>query len=124
MRRHLQQINHDLAMKWLSEANTGILSVIDSEGKPYQVPLNFVVIENSIFFHCAKVGKKLEAMKKNQNCSFCIIEKDVVLAKQFSTDYGSVTLTGVSNIVDNYELKKKALVELCLKYSKDFMHLA
>ena len=52
----------------LETCKYGSLSLI-SEGKPYVVALNFVFFENSIFFHGAKEGKKIEAIKSNPNAS-------------------------------------------------------
>ncbi len=122
MRRHLQKVSDDLAYSWLKNARTGIFSVVD-DGYPYQIPVNFVVIEDSIYFHCAKQGKKLELIETSNKVGFCIVEKDTVVPEQFSTDYGSVIAQGQATILEDDALKKDVLYALCLKYSKDYMHL-
>ena len=43
----------------LQACEYGTLSLI-SEGKPYVVALNFVLLENSIFFHVQKRDEKLK----------------------------------------------------------------
>ena len=34
--------------------------------------------DGKIYFHCAKNGHKLDAIKQNKKVSFCVIEKDEV----------------------------------------------
>ena len=51
----------------------GTLSLI-SEGKPYVVALNFVQYKNAIYFHGAKEGKKIEAIKSNPNAAFLVVK--------------------------------------------------
>ena len=44
----------------LSKAEYGILSTVSDDGQPYGVPLNFCIVENCIYFHCAIEGRLIE----------------------------------------------------------------
>ncbi|MBN3035321.1 MAG: pyridoxamine 5'-phosphate oxidase family protein [Bacteroidales bacterium] len=52
------------------------LSMSDSDGRPYVLPLNFGYRDGIVFFHCAPTGKKIDILLANP---------DVCIA--FSTDY-------------------------------------
>ena len=52
------------------------VAMVDQEGKPYLVPMNFGFEEGTIYLHSSRNGKKIEILK---NCPEVCIE--------FSTDY-------------------------------------
>ncbi len=124
MRRRLQETTDEVAMTWLAQAQTGILALQDEMQGIYQVPLNFVVMDGKIYFHCAKVGWKVDCMKACSQVSFCIIEEDRVIPETFSTHYGSVTLNGISHFVEDSHEKREALIALCDKYAPQYPELA
>lgn len=70
----------------------GVLSLFGEEGYPYGVPIHYVMIDNSLFFHCsAENGHKMKAIKKNPKISFTVIEtEDGVKAKSVII-FGSAT---------------------------------
>jgi nitroimidazol reductase NimA-like FMN-containing flavoprotein (pyridoxamine 5'-phosphate oxidase superfamily) len=45
-------------MALLKRGEYGILSTSDKNNRPYGIPVNYVVMEESIFFHCATEGQK------------------------------------------------------------------
>ena len=52
----------------------GVLSVIGDDGYPYGVPINYVYDEkeNALYFHGAKEGHKIDAIKKSGKvCFYC-----------------------------------------------------
>lgn len=68
MRRFKQQISNEECVEILKNEKRGVLSVIGDNGYPYGIPLNHYYDEktNSIFFHGAKEGHKIDAIKKNE----------------------------------------------------------
>ena len=52
------------------------VAMVDQEGKPYIVPMNFGFDGGVIYLHSSRIGKKIGIMKKNPDV--CI---------EFSTDY-------------------------------------
>ena len=56
MRRKDRAITQAEAMEFLQQAEVGYLSLA-VENTPYVVPLNFVVMDNNIYFHAATTGR-------------------------------------------------------------------
>ena len=57
----------------LDKAEYGILALC-SENRPYSLPINFVEIDNEIYFHGSKRGTKIDILKSNQFASFSVVE--------------------------------------------------
>ena len=66
MRRFMQQVSDDECKRILREEKRAAFSVIGDNGYPYTVPINFFYNEpnNRIYFHSAKEGHKIDAIKK------------------------------------------------------------
>ncbi len=90
--------------------------MIDLDGKPYGVPLNFVWDEEGdcIYFHCAPEGKKLDILERRDCVSFCVVGKVNLQSSQFTTEYESIIITGETTICTGDEERMLAL-ELLLK---------
>ena len=101
MRRKNQLLEHKEAIKILESATSGVLSLLGDNGYPYGVPLSFVYYDNKIYFHCAKEGHKLDAIKNCNKASFCIIEKDNVSPKEFTTHFRSIIAFGKVRIIED-----------------------
>ena len=46
------------AINIVDKCEWATLSTIDTDGMPYCIPLSIARIDNVIYFHCAKEGKK------------------------------------------------------------------
>ena len=115
-REKTEQDGYDI----LREVSYGIMSTVSVDGTPYGVPINFVLSENKIYFHCAhNVGHKLENLLNNPNVCFTAVSKAVVVPKEFASDYRSVVVFGSAEEVTGNE-KIKGLMLLVEKYSPDF----
>ncbi|SLM28200.1 conserved hypothetical protein [Desulfamplus magnetovallimortis] len=120
MRRNERSIDRDSAMSIVVNGEYGVLSTVDSENQPYCVPLNYVVLGNDIFFHCAHKGHKIDNILSNPMVSFCVVGKTKVLPEKFTTIYESAIVTGRASIADNKD-KKRGLQGLLRKYCPDHM---
>lgn len=120
MRRKDRALENTEAIELLKNCEYGILSTIDKNGYPYGVPLSYVYMDNSIYFHSATEGNKLDNISYNNKVSFCSVGKTSILPDKFSTKYESVIVRGTaSEVID--EEKCKALLEILNKYSPDFI---
>ncbi len=119
MRRKDRQIDDDDALTILNEGEYGIMSMVDSNSQAYGVPLNYCVVHDKIYFHCAPVGKKIEIIEHNSIVSFCVVGNTKVLPEKFGTKYESSIVTGLVKEVYDDE-KQNALEELLRKYSRDY----
>ena len=111
----------------LQACEYGTLSLI-SEGKPYVVALNFVFFENSIFFHGAKEGKKIEAIKSNPNASFLVVKPYSFIPSYFSDTmaacpatqfFASVLFEGKVAFIEDGNIKAKVLNALMKKFQSE-----
>ena len=119
MRRSDRAIEESEARDLLEKSEYGVLSTVSGDGIPYGVPLNYCVIDNSIYFHSATVGKKIDNIEINKFVSFCIVGNTELLPGKFATKYESVIVSGEVREVFNVE-KQLALERLVHKYSPDF----
>lgn len=117
MRRFKQALTTEEIKEILTKNTSGVLALIDKEGFPYAVPLSYVFHGNSLYFHGAKTGHKMEAMLSNPKASFCIIDQDQVVSERFTTFYRSALVFGTMRILEDSKEKEEALIWLCEKYS-------
>lgn len=120
MRRKDKQLPIDESIEILKKADYGVLSTYDSNGYPYATPLNYVYSGNSIYFHCAPVGQKLDNIEGCDRVSFCVVSDVELLPDKFDTNYKSVVIFGKAIEITEQE-KENALLELIKKYSKDYI---
>lgn len=86
---------------------------------PYCLPFNFARIENKIYIHCAKEGKKLDLIRKNPHISFCIVCDVKIDTKKATTYYKSVCGLGIAAIVEDENEKRIALDAIALHYNAE-----
>ncbi|ASJ20344.1 5-nitroimidazole antibiotic resistance protein [Brachyspira hampsonii] len=116
MRRKNQLLSNSQSISILEKCSSGVLAVSGDDDYPYAVPLSYVYDDNKIFFHIAKSGYKLDALKNNNKVSFCVIEKDDIKPKEYTTYYRSVIIFGKAFIIEYDNKKRKAIEKLAMKY--------
>ena len=121
MRRSDRTINTEETFRVLQEGEYGVLSIVGPDNQPYGVPVSFCIIENSIYFHCAVEGHKIDNVTHNPKVSFCVIGKTCVLPDKFATKYESAIIFGLLTEALDDE-KQKALEGLLHKYSKEYFN--
>lgn len=119
MRRSKQLLNTDYAISMLDKATSGVLAVHGDDGYPYAVPLSYVYHDGSIYFHSAKEGHKLDAIKNNDKVSFCVILLDNPVGEGFTTYFMSVIAFGRARIIEDAEEKQKTIEILSDRYFPD-----
>jgi uncharacterized protein len=104
MRRQKQLLPEESTEKVLRNGLTGVLAVSGDDGYPYAVPINYVYENGRIYFHCARSGHKLDAIRRCSKVSFCVVDNDRIVPELFATDYRSVIAFGRANeVVDDPE---------------------
>lgn len=119
IRRQDLLLEQEAAAKLLRAGEYGVLSFCGANGA-YGVPLSYAWdAEEVIYFHCAPKGEKMQHIKHNPNVSFAIVGRTNVLSAKFTTEYESLILKGVVEVVEN-EVERMAALELILdKYSPE-----
>jgi len=117
MRRFKQALSEEECRHILERGITGILTVHGEEGYPYPVPINYVLIDDTIYMHSAVTGHKIDAITANPKAAFCVIDADEVVPETYSTDYRSVIAFGQARLVEDEAEKMSSLRALGDKYN-------
>lgn len=120
MRRKDRLITNAETFSILENGEYGILSTVSSINEPYGVPVNYCLINECIYFHCALEGKKINNIDSNPKVSFCVVGKTEVLPDKFGTKYESCIVQGLASESFGEE-KQLALEGLVHKYSENFV---
>lgn len=117
MRRSRQELTRRESNEILYAGSSGVLAVSGDGGWPYAVPLSYVYDGEKIFFHCAKSGHKLDAVKNDARASFCVVARDDVVPEKFTTLFKSVIVFGRVRVLEDDAERLAAIEKLALKYS-------
>lgn len=120
MRRPKQALSREKIVEILEKGETCVMAVSGDDDYPYAVPVNYVYGDDKIYFHCAVEGHKIDAIKRNDKVSFCVIAKADVDPKEMATDFISVIAFGKARILTDDDEKMYALQLLGDRYSSDF----
>jgi len=119
IRRKERTMSSQQAKEVLESGSYGILSMCGQNNYGYGVPLNYVVEENHIYFHCATEGEKLRSLKVNNKVSFCVVQNAEVIAEKFTTNYKSSITFGKATIVSSEEEIRHAMLLILKKYTPE-----
>lgn len=145
MRRKDREMSLDFSVKLIDNSTYGVLSLIDSVGKPYGIPLSIVRDGDNLYFHSAKQGKKVESMQDGNPVSVAFIGRvevpelysesqlsalleeehigKTLISKVFTTEFESVIVLGTINEVKEESERINAMRLICDKYTPSKMHL-
>ncbi|MBT9133723.1 MAG: hypothetical protein DDT37_01052 [Firmicutes bacterium] len=119
-RRSDRTVTPKEALDSLARAEVGFLALAN-DNEPYAVPLHFVVQGNTLYFHCAKAGRKLDMISRNPRCCVAVSFLDGIKEGEAACDYGtyyrSALATGVARVVDDTGEKIAALNALTEKHA-------
>lgn len=122
MRRTDRMLSNKEAMDVLREGEYGILSTVDGEGQPYGVPVNYVVKDNSVYFHATNEGGyKYDNILNDEKVSFTVVIDAKVLSDQFASLYRSAIVFGKAHIVGDEQERLSVFNEFLNKYSPDYI---
>ncbi len=117
MRRKGQQLSEDESIAILHKATSGTLALSGDDGYPYAVPLSYVYDAGRLYFHSALTGHKVDAIRKCDKASFCVIEQDAVHPDKYTTFYRSVIAFGRIHIIEDEAEKMSAARRLGNRYN-------
>ena len=105
MRRKRQQLSEEESVGILQRATAGTLALLGDDDYPYAVPISYVYHEGKLFFHSALAGHKIDAIRKCDKASFCVIERDDIQPEKYTTFFRSVIAFGRIHIIED-EMEK------------------
>lgn len=99
------------------------VAMVDLDGQPYVIPMNFGYNNNKIYLHSSPNGKKIDCLRKN-NIVCVSFSTDHLLRWQsekvacsYSMKYRSVLAFGKVEFVDEKEEKVEALNQIMKQYT-------
>jgi hypothetical protein len=101
------------------------LAMTDPEGNPYVIHMNFGFKEQTVFFHSAPEGLKIDILQKNP--SVCIAfstdhllrYQNTEVACSYSMKYRSVIIKGKAEFITDFDQKKEALDVIMQQYTNE-----
>ena len=116
MRRIKQRLSEEEALELLKNAKRGVLSVIGDDGWPYGVYLNPHYENGKIYFHSARVGHKIDALRNDVRASFTIIDEGIKDEGGWAYTFKSVVVFGKVEFVEN----QNEAIEICRRLARRF----
>ncbi len=120
VRRQDRLFSEERARELLQEGEYGVLSMVSEHGG-YGVPINYALVNDKIYLHCAPEGKKLRAMEHDARVSFCVVGHSRVVADHFTTEFESVIAFGKAHVVENDAERRIALRAIIEKYASEHL---
>ena len=116
LRRIKQTASQEECIALLESAPRGVLAVHGENGYPYGLPVNYVYLDGRIYFHCAKEGHKLDAIRANDKVSFTILSEPVRNDGEWWYCFTSVIVFGRISDINEPEKADMVLRALGSKY--------
>jgi nitroimidazol reductase NimA-like FMN-containing flavoprotein (pyridoxamine 5'-phosphate oxidase superfamily) len=113
MRRKEREITDRTALDAIvQKALVCRLAMCDGD-QPYVIPLNFGYDGNCFYMHCAREGKKIDILEKNNRVCLEIDVDHELVKGESACDWGikakSVIATGKAVLIEDEEGKRRAL---------------
>ena len=119
LRGKKQVLSAEENAKILKNGTSGVLALAGDNDYPYAVPISYVYDGEKLYFHCARSGHKMDAIKRNPKASFCVIDQDLVVPEEYTSYFRSVIVFGTMRILEQDMEKRAAIEKLALKYAPD-----
>ena len=117
MRRFKQETTKEECVRILKEERRGTLSLIGENGYPYGIPLNFIFDEETekIYFHGAREGHKIDALKKCNKVCFSVHDEGYIKEGDWCYNVTSVVIFGTIRFMEADEGQAYTALNALLK---------
>jgi len=125
MRRFKQQLERSECIEILKNEPRGVLSLLGDDGYPYGIPLShwYCEADGKIYFHGAKEGHKIDAIKAYDKACFCLYDKGYRKDGEWALNIKSVVVFGRIKLVTDAEKTREICTRLCQKFTDDKEYL-
>ena len=119
MRRKRQMLGKEECEEILNRGTSGVLALLGDDAYPYAVPISYVYEDGKLYFHSARSGHKLDAVREYPKASFCVIDQDRIVPEKFTTCFRSVIAFGKVRILEEKNEIRNSIEKLAVKYSPE-----
>ena len=118
MRRKKNEISIDMAKQLLASSRRGVLAMNGDDGYPYAIPVNYLYDEEAqkIYFHGAKTGHKVDALRACDKVCFTVYGNETVRTESWAPFMQSVVVFGRCHLMDAGSETTRHLKQFAMKY--------
>lgn len=116
LRRKDRKLTREEALAILARAETATVSLVTPQG-PYGFPVSPVCVDGKLYFHSAKEGRKIDAIKADSRCWMSAFTDVVPATDKFTTYFESAMAWGDLELVTDEQEIQTALKALCEKFT-------
>lgn len=118
IRRKKNEIDMGAAKALLLTNRRGVLAVNGDDEYPYAIPINYIYDADTqkIYFHGAKTGHKVEALRACDKVCFTVFGNETVKEESWAPFLQSVVVFGRCHLVEAGERSIALLKKLAMKY--------
>lgn len=118
MRRTGRAISDEAAKHLLRQSRRGVLAVNGDDGYPFAIPVNYYYDQEQgkIWFHGAKAGQKVDALKKNDKVCFTVYGNEHFEPGDWAPYVQSAVVFGRCHLIEDEALTEAHVRELGMKY--------
>jgi len=117
MRRKDREMDAAFAWDVVDRCTYAVLSVSCEDGTPYGVPVSIARRENSVYFHCAREGKKVDCLRSRPGVCLTCVAYAQADEDRLTVRYESAVAFGNAvQVLDDAE-KLEALRLICLRHT-------
>lgn len=123
MRRKDRQRDEAFCLELIDRCTHGVMALTTGEDIPYCLPLSFVRLDKSLYFHCAKSGRKTDLLRACPKVCVTFVGRDDPAYHEgdYTTLFASAIVTGTAHEVTDDKEKILALEALCRKLLPEHM---
>lgn len=123
--RKNKQISMEECVEILEHEKRGVLSVLGDGDYPYGAPMNHWYNEEDgcIWFHCGRVGHRLDALRRHDKVSFCVYDQGYREEGDWALNVKSVVVFGRMEIVDDLQAVAEIAAKLSRKFTQDEIYI-
>lgn len=121
LRRKKQALPEKECIELLESELRGVLSVLGDDGYPYGMPMNhyYRASDGKIYFHGAKFGHKIDALKRCSKASFCVYDKGYRKPGEWALNIRSVIVFGTIEFIEDRDTVYAISEELSHRFTQD-----
>ena len=118
MLRKKQALSEEECIAVLKMQKRGVLAVLGDEDYPYALPINHYYNDEDghIYFHGAKFGHRVDAVKRHDKVSFCVYDEGFRREGEWALNIKSVIVFGRLVPVEDED----KMIDLCRRLSHKF----
>lgn len=118
IRRKKNDIGTEAAEQLLVHCRRGVLAMNGMEGYPYAIPVNFYFDKESykIYFHGAKAGHKIEALRACDKVCFTVYGDEIIREEAWAPFMRSAVAFGRCRLMEDGAEAMERLRQLAMKY--------